>query len=129
MVVEFIMVKTNGLIEVILYVQDMALQVAFYKGAFGLEVLYPPHGDDFSRESWVTLDTGQCILALHAGGQRRLSADTPKIVFGVQNILAAREDFLARGVVIGEIRSPAPGVWVCDGRDPEGNPFSIESRE
>lgn len=123
------MVKTNGLIEVILYVQDMASQVAFYKDSFGLEVLFPSHVDDFSEQSWVTLDTGQCLLALHAGGRGRLSADAPKIVFGVQDILSVREHLLARGVEIGEVRSPAPGVWVCDGKDPEGNPYSIESHE
>jgi predicted enzyme related to lactoylglutathione lyase len=122
-------VKMNGLIEVILYVQDMASQVAFYMDALGLSVLYPSHVDDFSNESWVTFDTGQCLLALHAGGQGRLGADAPKIVFGVENILATREHLLARGIEIGEVRSPAPGIWVCDGKDPQGNPFSIEAHE
>lgn len=29
---------------------------------------------------------------------------------------------------VGDARSPAPGVTVCDGTDPEGNPFSIENK-
>lgn len=33
----------------------------------------------------------------------------------------------ANGVELGEVRTPAPGVEVCDGRDPEGNPFSVEA--
>lgn len=121
--------KTNGLIEIILYVRDMASQVSFYKEAFGLNVLYPSHIDDFSAESWVTLDTGQCILALHAGGQGRLGSDAPKIVFGVDDIQNAREHLLSLAVEIGEVRSPAPGVWVCDGKDPQGFPFSIEAHD
>jgi hypothetical protein len=28
---------------------------------------------------------------------------------------------------VSQARSPAPGRWVCDARDPEGNGFSIES--
>jgi catechol 2,3-dioxygenase-like lactoylglutathione lyase family enzyme len=122
-------VKTKGLIEVIFYVQDMAAQVAFYRDAFGLEVIYPSDVDDFSNESWVTFDTGQCILALHAGGQGRLGADTPKIVFAVEDILSAREHLRAHAIAISDVRSPAPGVWVCDGKDPHGYPFSIEAHE
>ena len=29
---------------------------------------------------------------------------------------------------MGDVRSPAPGVEVCNGKDPEGNAFSIESQ-
>ena len=47
----------------------------------------------------------------------------------VDDILAAREELLNRGVELGEVRSAAPGVWVCDGEDPEGNKLSIESHE
>lgn len=119
----------NGLIEVIVYVQDMAAQVAFYRDIMGLDVLYPQGTSEFSSEMWVTLDTGACILALHGGGQGRLGKDTPKIVFGVDDIHASRARLLERGVDLKEVRSAAPDVWVCDGFDPEGNPFSIESQE
>lgn len=120
---------THGLIEIILYVQDMAAQVAFYRDNFQLPVLYPPTTTDFGNEYWVVLDSGMCKLALHAGGQKRLGADTPKIVFGVDDIQAARAWLLQQNVNMSEVRSPAPGVTVCDGFDPEGNPFSIEHRE
>lgn len=75
----------------------------------------------------MTLNTGACVLALHGGGQKRLGADAPKLVFGVDDIQAARIELVKRGVKIGDVRSAAPGVWVCDGEDPEGNKFSIES--
>jgi predicted enzyme related to lactoylglutathione lyase len=77
---------------------------------------------------WVTLQTGECTLALHGGGSRKLGEDTPKIVFGVEDIETARQELLAGGVRMGQIRQAAPAVRVCDGRDPEGNPFSIETQ-
>lgn len=121
--------KTNGLIEVIVYAADMDVQVRFYRDVFGLEITYPAGLESYADQVWVTLDAGGVLLALHGGGQGRLGADTPKIVFGVDDIHTARADLVAQGVNIDEVRSAAPGVWVCDGRDPEGNPFSIESHE
>lgn len=121
--------KTTGLIEIILYVADMNAQVHFYREMFGLSVTYPAGLDDYSNQYWVTLDAGGVVLALHGGGQGRLGADTPKIVFGVADIHEARAELAAKEVDVDAVRSAAPGVWVCDGRDPEGNPFSIESHD
>ena len=121
--------KTNGLIEIIVYVADMNAQVRFYRDTFGLPVSYPAGLASYADQFWVTLDAGGVLLALHGGGQQRLGADTPKIVFGVDDIHSARAELVAKGVSIDEVRSAAPGVWVCDGRDPEGNPFSIESHD
>jgi catechol 2,3-dioxygenase-like lactoylglutathione lyase family enzyme len=120
--------KTNGLLKVILYVQDMDTQVRFYRDRLGLNVSYPQDLQDYSQEFWVTLEAGACTLALHGGGKGRLSEDSPKIVFGVEDIETARQELLAGGVKLGNVRQAAPGVKVCDGRDPEGNPFSIETR-
>lgn len=117
------------LMEVILFVQDMARQVAFYRDVLGLKVTYPAGLEDYTGQSWVTFDTGACTLALHDGGRGRIGEDAPKIVFRVEDIHAARAELLARGVSLGEVRAAAPGVWVCDGVDPEGNRFSLESQE
>lgn len=115
--------------EVILYVEDMNRQVSFYRDKFGFEIRNPAGLDDYSNEFWVELDTGGCSLALHAGGKRRFGVDAPKFVFRVDDILAARQLLLDQEVEMGEIRSAAPGIWVCDGVDPEGNKFSIESHD
>ena len=117
------------LMEVIIYVEDMNTQVAFYNRKLGFEISYPQGIDNYTDQMWVTMDTGTCTLALHGGGKRRFGADAPKIVFRVDDILAAREELIQRGVQLGEVRSAAPGVWVCDGADPEGNKLSIESHE
>ena len=117
------------LIEVILYVEDMPKQVRFYRDILGLPVRHPAGKADLSAEGWVTLGAGDCVLALHSGGRRRLGKDTPKIVFEVEDIHSARATLSQRGVALGEVRSAAPGVWVSDGADPEGHPFSIEQHE
>ena len=65
------MFKVGELMEVILYVQDMSAQVAFYRGVLGLAVRQPQGVQDFSQVYWTELETGACVLALHAGGQRR----------------------------------------------------------
>jgi catechol 2,3-dioxygenase-like lactoylglutathione lyase family enzyme len=121
--------KPTGLIEIILYVQDMQAQVRFYRDQLGLVLSYPQELVDYSQEDWVTFETGACTLALHSGGKRRQGEDAPKIVFGVDDIQAARDHLISHGFKAGAIRSAAPGILVCDGFDPEGNPVSFESRE
>jgi predicted enzyme related to lactoylglutathione lyase len=123
------MFKVGELMEVILYVQDMNAQVAFYRDVLGLQVRQPQGVQDYGQVYWTELETGDCVLALHGGGQRRFGQDAPKIVFRVSEIQSARQALLDREVPVGEARSPAPGVWVCDATDPEGNGFSIESVE
>jgi catechol 2,3-dioxygenase-like lactoylglutathione lyase family enzyme len=116
------------LMEVILYVKNMQAQVVYYRDKLGLRVKEPQQVEDYSAVFWVELDTGACTLVLHGGGQQRIGDDAPKVVFRVSQIEQARRTLVERGVLLGEIRSPAPGVLVCDGVDPEGNKFSIESR-
>ena len=117
------------IMEVILYVEDMNAQVSFYRDKLGLSVKSPRDTEDYGEVFWVEMDSGPCTLALHAGGKRRFGDEAPKIVFNVGDILAVRQGLLDRGVPMDEIRSAAPGIWVCDGVDPEGNKFSIESHE
>lgn len=47
-------------------------------------------------------------------------------MFIVENIEAVRKVLSWRGFRMGEIREATPGIRVCDGKDPEGNPFSLE---
>jgi catechol 2,3-dioxygenase-like lactoylglutathione lyase family enzyme len=122
------MADFGQVIEIILYVEDMAAQVAFYRDTLGLQVKVPSDVEDFSQVHWVELDTGACTLALHGGGQRRFGKDAPKFVFRVADVPSARDALRAQGVQMGAIRSPEPDINVCDGQDPEGNWFSIESR-
>ncbi len=120
--------RLDGLLEVILHVKDMNTEVSFYRDKLGLKVSFPENKTDFTGEDWVTFETGSCIFVLHSGGRVRLS-ETPshRIVFRVKDIHAARSELVTRGLLLSEVRSPAPHVWVVDGRDPEGNVFALES--
>lgn len=117
-----------GLLETILYVQDMGAMVNFYRDQLGLSIEAPSDRENYSAESWVVFDTGGTKLALHSGGQKRLGEDTPMLVFAVTEMDAARTVLLGRGVELGEPFEAAPGVTVCHGRDPEGNPLALEQR-
>lgn len=122
------MVKIGPIIEIIVYVRDMDAQVEFYRDTLELPLSYPPGLGSYRDQPWVTFEVGECILALHSGGKGDISLDAPKFVFQVAEVQAVREILLSRGVNLGEIRVVSPGVYVCDGEDPEGNRFSIESR-
>lgn len=117
------MVEVDTVSEVIVYVQDIDRLTSFYADAFDLSIVggAPEHG-------FVRFDTGQCSLCLHEGGDGESGNTAPKVVFAVDDVEAARADLLVRDVEVGEIRSPVPGTRVCDGFDPEGNRFAIESR-
>jgi catechol 2,3-dioxygenase-like lactoylglutathione lyase family enzyme len=122
------MIKLGPIIEIILYVEDMESQVRFYRDVMGIDLVFPQGLDDYGDQMWVTFDTGVCTLALHGGGQLDFGPDAPKFVFEVEKIEEVRQELLDRRVLMGPVRRAAPGVLVCDGQDPEGNKFSIESR-
>jgi catechol 2,3-dioxygenase-like lactoylglutathione lyase family enzyme len=114
--------------EVILYCEDMATQYAFYATTLGLPVKYPTTSFDSAAEYWIEFDTGACTLCLHGGGKREFGVDAPKFVWGVRDIRATKHHLDTIGVKCSEIREPAPGVFVIDAFDPEGNKMSFESR-
>jgi CBS domain-containing protein len=117
-----------GLVSVILYVQDMNAMVSFYCDKLGFDVEQPAGLTDYSQETWVVINTGVCKLALNAGGSGRLGEDAPMVVFGVTDIEYARTTLLARGVALEEVFDAGAGTKVVQGRDPEGNPISLEQR-
>ena len=112
--------------EIILFVDDMRSQVRFYRDILGL----PIDGsiqEDYSAAHWVTFKTGACKLALHSGGrQSHKNCQAVKFVFMVDNLNEAHRRLTQKGVTLSPVRNPAPGVFVCDAMDPEGNPFSLE---
>lgn len=120
---------TKGLVEIILYVADMQAQVEFYRDVLGLRLAHPAGLTDYSDQHWVVFETGACKLALHSGGQAQAAAGLPKLVFAIADIVSARAELAARGLTLDEIFSPAPGIQVANGRDPERNPLSIESHD
>lgn len=114
----------DRLYEVILYVEDMERMVEFYTDVFGFDV-----AEGAVEHGFVKLATGATSLCLHSGRDGPLGAYAPKIVFAVDDLEATAEHLETNGVTLGEERNPAPGIRVIDGRDPEGNTFSIEIDE
>lgn len=122
--------EITGIAEVILYVEDMARQVAFYRQTLGLPIQHPQGLEDSSGERGVMFATPGGALCLHSGGQRRHGKDAPRVVFAVPDLEQAREALAALaavGVPLGEVRAPAPGIRVCEGQAPEGYRFSLEA--
>lgn len=123
------MAIVSGLLEIILYVRDMQKQVRFYRDVLGLSLRELAGETDFSHHFWVEFNTGSCTLALHGGSEGRVGQDAPRLVFRVDDVEMARRALVGRGIKMGQYRLAAPGVKVCEGTDPEGNIFSIESRQ
>lgn len=123
----------QSLFEIILYVEDMASMVAFYRDVMGFRVKNLLPDADFARQFWVEFavggDEALAQLVLHGGGGKQPAKDAPTMGFLVDDVPAMRDALIERGASLGDIRHPTPGSVVCDGRDPEGNRFSIFTRE
>lgn len=112
------------LTQIILYVQDMARAVGFYRDLLGLTVVYPQELTEESKAMWVELDAGTFSLALH-GGARKWPGDEHELIFAVADLEDARQTLRQAGVEIGEIRILEDGLPIASGTDPEGHRFSI----
>src|ERR1700735_3826471 len=106
--------------RIILFTADVARLTAFYRDVIGLRVVREEAG-------WVELDAGACTVALHKGNPKPGNRP-PKLVFHAPDVAAARAALLARGAAdLGPVKS-APSFAMCDGHDPDGNPFQLSSR-
>ncbi|GLV59552.1 hypothetical protein KDH_63780 [Dictyobacter sp. S3.2.2.5] len=118
------------LVEIILPVHDMNLQVAFYHEMLGLQVYEPEGVQDYRDFYDVKMYTGTCMLVLHATREEEgTSEKAPKLVFRVADLRQSRTLLLEKDIEVSDIRSPETGQLICDGKDPEGNIFSLESND
>jgi catechol 2,3-dioxygenase-like lactoylglutathione lyase family enzyme len=109
--------------RVMLFVRDVAEVAAFYRDTLGLQ----PLGK--ITPEWVEMKAGGCTIALHrvAKPLRQRGSASAKIVFGVKDVDSTRSLLESRGVTMGKVHSFS-GIKICNGEDPEGNPFQISSR-
>ena len=111
--------------RVVLFVHDLGAVAAFYRDVLGLPV--KPNPDD--EREWLEFQAGACTIALHrvdvpaAKPARR----QPKIVFRVADVPAARAALTSRGAKLGPVQTLEHFAF-CDGKDPEGNAYSLSSR-
>lgn len=118
---------------VITFVSDVRRAKAFYGDALGFRV---------KREAadWVELETGGTTLALHGGAQPRHAAVGENgsaargphvgISFEVASVRSEHEALLEKGVRFTRAPAPvAPGMWVANFVDPDGNALGISGPE
>jgi len=111
---------TLSMRRIVLFTKDMPGMVRFYRDVLGLELRKDEKG-------WKEFDAGGCVIALHNGtsspGKR-----PPKIGFWAKDIAAARTALVGRGARMSKVMAGG-GLTRCEGKDPDGNPFSISDRE
>lgn len=106
--------------RVIIFTSRMESMATFYGDVLGLKVAG-------REEGWIDFDAGQCHLALHADGGRP-GKRPPKIVFYASDVAAVRAEVVKRGAKMGKVVS-AKKFDMCNGADPDGNPFQLSSRQ
>jgi len=117
--------------RIIIFVGDVEKCARFYTECFGFTAL----SGDHAAAEWMELDTGGCRLAFHKAHGTHGPIDKPtgssmnphKIVFYAEDVAAARAAVVARGALMGEIRTFG-SLRLCDGQDPEGHVFQISNR-
>jgi catechol 2,3-dioxygenase-like lactoylglutathione lyase family enzyme len=105
--------------RIVLSTKDMPGMIAFYRDVLGLRLAK-------DEKDWKEFDANGCVIALHNGtsspGRR-----PPKIGFRARDIAAARQELLGRGAKMSKLMAGG-GLIRCEGKDPDGNAFSISDR-
>ncbi|WP_274533770.1 VOC family protein [Methylobacterium sp. Leaf106] len=108
--------------RVIYFTENVEAMSRFYREVLGFE---PIAGGD---GGWQEFKAGGCNIALHRG-KPSAGARGPKVVFYSTDVAASRAALLKRGASdLGKVIS-GDDLTLCDGRDPDGNPFQISTRK
>ena len=110
---------TLSLRRIVLFTKNMPGMVTFYRDVLGLKLRKDERG-------WKEFDASGCVIALH-NGMSSVGKRPPKLGFWATDIAAAREELIGRGAKMSKLMSGG-GLVRCEGKDPDGNPFSISDR-
>ena len=110
---------TLSMRRIVLFTKDMPGMVRFYRDVLGLELRKDEKG-------WKEFDANGCVIALH-NGTSEVGRRPPKIGFWALDIVKARQDLVGRGAKMTKIMVGS-GLTRCEGKDPDGNPFSVSDR-
>ena len=105
--------------RIIMFTPQIDAMASFYRSVIGLRQIADEAG-------WKEFAAGGCNLALHRGTSE-VGKRAPKLVFYSDDVAAIRAALLKRGATLGKIKS-GDGLDLCEGRDPDGNPFQISNR-
>ena len=116
------------LMRVMLLAKDVPALAAFYRDVLGGTI------EGEIDPEWTEVDAGGCAIALHRWKTTQTQRGQPgvKIVFGVADVEAKRQELIDQGVQMGEMykcdQPPYAGLHLCDGYDPEGNWIQLSNR-
>ncbi|MBS11042.1 MAG: hypothetical protein CME19_05490 [Gemmatimonadetes bacterium] len=106
----------------IIFCEDMASMVQFYRDALGLTLSLQ---SGMPVTDWAEFGEMGFKLALHkAGSPGSKGRNRNKMVFEVEDIEAGRTHLVAHGARMGKIQNIRVSD-ICDGKDPEGNMIQI----
>ena len=111
---------TLSMRRIVLFTKDMPGMARFYRDILGLRLRRDEKG-------WKEFDANGCVIALHNGASA-VGRRPPKIGFWASDIALARQELIARGAKMSKVMV-GEGLTRCEGKDPDGNPFSISDRE
>ncbi len=107
--------------RIIIFTNDMAAMAAFYRGdRLGLALVT-------DEPNWKDFDAGSIRIALH-NGSATTGRRAPKIAFYAADVAGARAELLGRGLKLGTLIRSNAGPTFFDGKDPDGNPFTVSDR-
>jgi catechol 2,3-dioxygenase-like lactoylglutathione lyase family enzyme len=107
--------------RVILFTPNIDAMAGFYRDVIGLELVG-------NEDGWRDFKAGSCHIALHRGNSS-IGSRPPKLVFYASDVAAARAELVKRGAKgMGKVLSTV-NFDMCNGKDPDGNPFQISSRK
>jgi catechol 2,3-dioxygenase-like lactoylglutathione lyase family enzyme len=113
--------KLSRVVSIMLGVRDLNASLEFYRDKLGLKV-------KMQEAQLALLDAGPITLGLSLGHVRlapQVNGAT-EIVFQVENVRAARQGLIERGVAfMNEPRQVTPTEWAVHFRDPDGHLLSI----
>lgn len=113
--------KLSEITSVMLGVRDLNSSLEFYRDKLGLKV-------KMQEPQLALLDAGPVTLGLSPGHVRvspQVNGAT-EIVFRVENVRAARQALIERGIsFMNEPRQVTPVDWASHFRDPDGHLLSI----
>ncbi|HXC56872.1 MAG TPA: VOC family protein [Rhizomicrobium sp.] len=105
------------LARIILFTARMEAMTEFYRDVLGLRQVTDEKG-------WREFDAGGSRIALHSGPPSP-GRKGPKIAFFSKDVAGLRKTLVGRGAKFGKVGA-AP-YFLCDGRDPDGNPIQLTS--
>jgi catechol 2,3-dioxygenase-like lactoylglutathione lyase family enzyme len=110
------------MVRVLLVVSDPLKSAEWYKDVLGIEPL-----DVLTQPPRVQLKTQGTMLVLHRGRTKRCE-DPTYVHFHVDDFDSAVALLRQRGVQLGDIFSPSPGLRIVNFPDPDGNMLGIEGK-